>query len=153
MTTQPPPPPSHPPYGNQPGYGQQPPPPPPPTTAPQGFGPPPPQYGHATPPGTAPAPQPPPTGPEFMAVDRHNSIVVDTDGVAFEDHGLSVDFPWPEIRSVHYKASPNGKSLMVAVVLPDGRFYECVVEARPRAQLGEWFGQLAAVLGYYRPMG
>jgi hypothetical protein len=28
-----------------------------------------------------------------------------------------------------------------------------VVEAKPRAQLGEWFAQLAAVLGHYRPMG
>ncbi|MFC8512998.1 hypothetical protein [Streptomyces sp. NPDC057257] len=149
MTTQPPP------YGSQPPYGQQPPPmpasppPPPPATAPptpQGFGPPPPQYAYAP-------PQQPSTGPEFMAVDAHNSIVVDMEGVAFEDHGASADFPWPEIRSVHYKASPNGKSLMMAVVLPDGRFYECVVEAKPRAQLGEWFGQLAAVLGYYRPMG
>ncbi|MER5503821.1 hypothetical protein ABT052_00675 [Streptomyces sp. NPDC002766] len=133
MTTQPPP------YGNQPAYGQQPPPPPqyPPAAAPMGFGP----------------PQPPPEGPEFMAVDVHNSIVVDVTGVAFEDHGAAVEFSWPEIRSVHYKASPNGKGLMMAVVLPNGQFYECVVQAKPRAQLGQWFAQLAAVLGYYRPMG
>ncbi|TQJ74855.1 hypothetical protein [Streptomyces sp. SLBN-31] len=125
MTTQPPP------YGNQP---------------PQGFGPPPPQY--------APTPaQPPAEGPEFMAVDVHNSIVVDVTGVAFEDHGAAVEFSWPEIQSVHYKASPNGKALMMAVVLPNGQFYECVVQAKPRAQLGQWFAQLAAVLGYYRPMG
>lgn len=92
-------------------------------------------------------------GPEFLAVDRHNSVVVDVSGVAFEDHGISVDFPWPEIRSVHYKASPNGKALMVAVIHLDGRFYECTVEARPRERLHQWFGQLAQVLGYYRPMG
>ncbi|MGW2519953.1 hypothetical protein ACWC09_23630 [Streptomyces sp. NPDC001617] len=142
MTTQPPPPP---PYGNQPPYGQQPP--PPPTAAPPGFGPPPPQYATPAP------PQLPAEGPEFMAVDVHNSIVVDIAGIAFEDHGASVEFPWPEIRSVHYKASPNGKALMMAVIHLDGRFYECVVQAKPRAQLGEWFGQLASVLGYYRPMG
>lgn len=88
-----------------------------------------------------------------MAVDRHNSVVVDTSGVAFEDHGLSIDMSWQEISRVHYKASPSGKDLMVAVVLLDGSVYECVVEAKPRARLGEWFTQLAAVLGYYRPMG
>ncbi|MFD5794386.1 hypothetical protein ACFWIO_12760 [Streptomyces diastatochromogenes] len=142
MTTQPPP------YGNQPAYGQQPPPPLPSATPQPGFGPPPPQYAYAP-----ASPQPHVSGPEFMAVDRHNSIVVDTQGVAFEDHGMSVDFPWQEIRSVHYKATPSGKALMVAVVLPDGRFYECVVEAKPRARLGEWFAQLSAVLGYYRPTG
>jgi hypothetical protein len=153
MTTQPPPygnQPAYgqqpPPYGNQPAYGQQPPPPPP--TTPPGFGPPPPQYAHA--PASA---QPTAGGPEFMAVDRHNSIVVDTEGVAFENHGMSADFSWQQIRSVHYQASPSGKALMMAVVLPDGRVYECVVEAKPRAQLGEWFAQLAAVLGHYRPMG
>ncbi|MFE2096702.1 hypothetical protein [Streptomyces sp. PTD9-10] len=141
MTTQPPP------YGNQPPYGGQPPSPLPPATAQPGFGPPPPQYAYP------PTPPPQAGGPEFMAVDRHNSIVVDTQGVAFEDHGMSVEFPWQDIRSVHYKANPSGKALMVAVVLPDGRFYECVVEAKPRARLGEWFAQLSAVLGYYRPAG
>ncbi|ANP55832.1 hypothetical protein J2Z21_007899 [Streptomyces griseochromogenes] len=142
MTTQPPP------YGSQPPYGQQPP--PPPATAPPGFGPPSPHYPNAYAPSP---PQPPAGGPEFMAVDRHNSIVVDTSGVAFEDHGLSIDFSWQEIRSVHFKASPSGKALMMAVVHLDGRVYECVVEAKPRARLGEWFAQLDPVLGYYRPMG
>ncbi|WP_037683418.1 hypothetical protein [Streptomyces griseus] len=127
---------THPPYGHQP--------PPPP-----GFGPPPPQYAYPAPQPTAPAP----SGPEFLAVDRHNSIVVDPSGVAFEDHDVTAEFPWHEIRSVHFKASPNGKALMMAVVHVDGRFYECVVTAKPREQLGQWFAQLAAVLGYYRPMG
>lgn len=142
---------NHPGYGPQPPYGAQPPPyghqpPPPPVSAPQGFGPPPPQYAYAPPQQTA-------TGPEFLAVDRHNSIVVDPTGVTFEVNGFDAEFPWPEIRSVHYKASPSGKALMMAVVHLDGRVYECVVEAKPRERLGEWFGQLAAVLGYYRPMG
>lgn len=134
---------------------------------PQGFGPPPPQYAPAqpqyapAPPQYAPPqhpqppvpPQPAPTGPEFMIVDRHNSIVVDVDGVTFEDHGLTAEFPWQEIRSVHYKASPSGKALMTAVVHIDGRVFECAVTAKPRALLGQWFAHLAAVLGYYRPMG
>ncbi|MFE3035483.1 hypothetical protein ACFXKY_28000 [Streptomyces canus] len=136
MTTPPPP---GPPYGHQP--------PPPPSAPPPGFGPPPPHYGYGYPP-----PPPPPEGPEFMAVDRHNSVVVDSAGVAFEDHGQSAEFPWHEIRSVHYKAGPSGKTLMVAVIHLDGRFYECVVDAKGRDRLGEWFAQLAPVLGYYRPL-
>ncbi|CAM5516516.1 hypothetical protein [Streptomyces viridochromogenes] len=135
-----------------------------------GFGPPPPQYTPhqaPAPPPYAPAqpgygpvppqPQPQPgvpgAGPEFLAVDKRNAVVVDASGVVFEMYGLSVEFRWPEIRSVHYQASPNGKALMVAVIHQDGRFYECVVEAKPRARLQEWFPQLAWVLGHYRPAG
>ncbi|MER7566111.1 hypothetical protein ACGFWE_18680 [Streptomyces sp. NPDC048523] len=117
------------------------------TPPPPGFGPPPPPSAFASPP-----PQEVPAGPEFMAVDRHNSIVVDSAGVAFEDHGRSAEFSWHEIRSVHYKAGPNGKTLMMAVVHLDGRFYECVVDARSRDTLGQWFAQLAPVLGYYQPL-
>ncbi|MFF7890967.1 hypothetical protein ACFZDI_03345 [Streptomyces sp. NPDC007907] len=143
---------------------QQPPPPGP------GFGPPPPQYAPAPPPyapahppyaqppyAQAPPQQAPPqqaaARPDFLAVDKRNAVVVDASGVAFETSGLTVEFRWPEIRSVHYRASPDGKALMVAVVHMDGRFYECVVEARPRTRLQEWFPQLAWVLGHYRPMG
>ncbi|MCX3285305.1 hypothetical protein OR263_00960 [Streptomyces sp. NEAU-H22] len=124
-----------------------------------GFGPPPPQYAPAPP---AYAPQPPyaqaappqqAAGPDFLAVDKRNAVVVDASGVAFETSGHTVEFRWPEIRGVHYRASPDGKALMVAVVHMDGRFYECVVEARPRTRLQEWFPQLAWVLGHYRPMG
>ncbi len=142
-----------------------------------GFGPPPPQYTPhqaPAPPPYAPAPPPyapaqpgygpvppqpqpqpgmPAAGPEFLAVDKRNAVVVDASGVVFEMYGLSVEFRWPEIRSVHYQASPNGKALMVAVIHQDGRFYECVVEAKPRARLQEWFPQLAWVLGHYRPAG
>lgn len=49
--------------------------------------------------------------------------------------------------------STDGKALMVAVVHMDGRFFECVVEAKPRSRLQEWFPQLAWVLGHYRPTG
>ncbi|WP_405588200.1 hypothetical protein [Streptomyces sp. NBC_01092] len=129
---------------------QQPPPPPMP-----GFGPPPPQYAPA-PPAYAPVPPQPapvPAGPEFLAVDKRNAIVVDASGVVFEMSGHTLEFRWPEIHGVHYKASPDGKALMVAVVYPDGRFYECAVEAKPRARLQEWFPQLAWVLGHYRPAG
>ncbi len=100
---------------------------------------------HPAPPGAAPS------GPEFLAVDRHNAVVVDASGVSFENHGMNLDLTWPEIRSVHYKA--HGNLLVVGVVHADGRFYECPVDAKRAERLGEWFGQLAGVLGYYRPMG
>ncbi|MFD5740548.1 hypothetical protein ACFXJM_07125 [Streptomyces massasporeus] len=154
MTQQPPP---------GPGFGPPPPQyaPPPPQHAPA----PPPQapapspyapaqpYAPAPPYAQAPPPQQPAAGPDFLAVDKRNAVVVDASGVAFETSGLTVEFRWPEIRGVHYRASPDGKALMVAVVHVDGRFYECVVEARPRTRLQEWFPQLAWVLGHYRPMG
>ncbi|MFF4587063.1 hypothetical protein [Streptomyces sp. NPDC001388] len=159
MTDQPPPPPAVPPgFGPPPSpYAPGPPPPPPgppsyaPGPAPYAPGPQNPSPGQ--PPYASGPPQPAGPGPEFLAVDKHNSVVVDVSGVAFEMYDITVEFPWPEIRSVHYKASPNGKALMVAVVHLDGRVYECVVNARPREVLQGWFAQLAWVLGYYRPMG
>ncbi|MFF3907669.1 hypothetical protein ACFYZJ_17075 [Streptomyces sp. NPDC001848] len=94
-----------------------------------------------------------PPGPDFLAADRHNSVVVDASGVAFEMRGLTADFPWPVVRSVHYRSGPDEKVLMVAVVHVDGRVFECVVDAKRREKLQEWFAELAAVLGHYRPMG
>ncbi|WP_314221254.1 hypothetical protein [Streptomyces zaehneri] len=131
----------------------------PPSPPPPGFGPPPPPYAPQHPqhpphyaPQYAPQAEPPP-GPEFLAVDKHNSVVVDAAGVAFETYDITVEFPWPEVRSVHYRASPNGKALMVAVVHVDGRVYECVVTAKPRERLQGWFAQLSWTLGHYRPAG
>jgi hypothetical protein len=96
---------------------------------------------------------PGPQGPEFLAVDRHNSIVIDASGISFEDHGASIDFPWPEIRTVNYRPNSNGKGLVVSVAHMDGRLYDCVVDAKKRERLHEWFLHLRAVLGHYRPMG
>ncbi|MGW1269920.1 hypothetical protein [Streptomyces sp. NPDC002491] len=76
----------------------QPPPPPPPSTPP-GFGPPPPQY----------APQQP-AGPDFTAVDKHNAVVVDAAGVAFEMYDIQKAPPEPRCaRSGH--ASQQGRML------------------------------------------
>ncbi|SNX63703.1 hypothetical protein SAMN06272735_5514 [Streptomyces sp. TLI_55] len=117
---------------------------PPPYNPPPGaFGPPPPQY--------APQP-PPPAAPEFLAVDRHNSVVVDMSGITFEIRDAEAEFSWPEIHTVHYKATPNGKALVVAVVLHNGQLYECQVEAKPKERLREWFAGLQAILGYYKPL-
>ncbi|MFG2572608.1 hypothetical protein [Streptomyces sp. NPDC048481] len=152
MTDQPPPPPSVP-----PGFGPPPPQYAPGATGPQAFPPQPvpPQYAQPqyAQPQFAPQPGPPEPGPEFLAVDKNNSVVVDASGVAFEMYDITVDFPWPEIRSVHHKPSPDGKALMVAVVHLDGRVYECVVRAKPRERLQAWLTRLSWVLGHYRPAG
>ncbi len=138
---------------HQPEHGDQPTPPPPqPPSAPPGFGPPPQMYGQPAQP-YAPPPAPMPAGPEFLAVDRHNSIVVDAAGVAFEDHGRGIEFPWPQVRSVHYRPNNDGKGLVMGVVHVDGRFYECVVDAKGRDRMNEWIAQLLPVLQYYRPLG
>ncbi|WP_258053311.1 hypothetical protein [Streptomyces sp. Ru72] len=79
--------------------------------------------------------------------------MVDASGVAFEMRGVTADFPWPVVRSVHYRSGPDEKVLMVAVVHVDGRVFECGVDAKRRERLREWFAELAAVLGHYRPMG
>ncbi|NDZ79194.1 hypothetical protein G3I19_11840 [Streptomyces sp. SID10853] len=84
-----------------------------------------------------------------MAADRRNAVVVDSQGVSFELDGRTADFGWSQIRSVPYKGSFGGTTLMVAVVLADGAFYECAVEARSGAALQQWFAELAPVLGYY----
>ncbi|GGL76813.1 hypothetical protein GCM10010129_20750 [Streptomyces fumigatiscleroticus] len=86
-------------------------------------------------------------------MDRHNSIVVDASGVCFEDRGRTAEFPWSCVRSVHYRPNSTGKGLVMGVVHVDGRFYECVVDAKRRDRLHEWFTQLIPVLRYYRPMG
>ncbi|MFH8934672.1 hypothetical protein [Streptomyces griseosporeus] len=140
------------------------------TQPPQGFGPAVPQYGqqygvqhgqqygvqngqqHGFPPPPPPHP-PTPQGPEFVAVDTRNAIAVDAEGVTLDMNGVQAEFPWPEVRSVHYRASPNGKALMLGVIHLDGHFYEAVVDARPKARLTEWFAQLAWVLRHYRPTG
>ncbi|GAA2242604.1 hypothetical protein GCM10010145_06050 [Streptomyces ruber] len=139
----------------QPGPGDQPP------VAPPGFGPPPQMYGappapQYAPPPYAPPPVPPappvPQGPEFLAVDRHNSIVVDAAGVAFEDHGRGIEFSWHQVRSIHYRPGDDGRSLVMGVVHVDGPFYECVVDAKGRDRMNEWIGRLLPVLQFYRPL-
>lgn len=79
-------------------------------------------------------PHPAPAGPEFLAVDRRNAVVVDASGVSFENHGMNLDLTWPEIRGVHYKA--NGNVLVVGVAHVDGRFFECAVDAKRGDRLG-----------------
>ncbi|AQU66791.1 hypothetical protein [Streptomyces niveus] len=90
----------------------------------------------------------PPANPEFLAADSRSGIVVDETGVTFDFEGQSAEFPWSDIQSVHSKPG-SGHRLMVAVVLPGGKFYECVVKARNRVTLEQWFRDLGYVLHVY----
>ncbi|MFD5894338.1 hypothetical protein [Streptomyces sp. NPDC060366] len=90
----------------------------------------------------------PHANPEFLAADSTSGIVVDETGVTFDFEGQSAEFPWSDIQSVHSKPG-GGHRLMVAVVLPGGKFYECVVKARNRVTLEQWFRDLGHVLHVY----
>ncbi|MFD4716979.1 hypothetical protein ACFWOY_09350 [Streptomyces sp. NPDC058423] len=142
------------PYGPpQPGgYG-------PPPTPPGGYGAPPPYpgaYGQPQPyPYGQPAPPQPYDGPanaedpEFIAHDRTNSVVVDASGVALEIQGHTMEFPWAQIRTVHYAPAPHGTVLMVAVAHAGGLLYECRITARRKALLQEWLEEVAPVVHFY----
>ncbi|MEV8363243.1 hypothetical protein [Streptomyces niveus] len=101
------------------------------------------------PPAYAPSYPPPHHNPEFLAADSRSGIVVDENGVTFDFEGQSAEFPWSEIQSIHSKPGAGGHRLMVAVVLPGGKFYECGVKARNSVTLNQWFRDLGHVLGVY----
>ncbi|MGW2562449.1 hypothetical protein ACWCXB_25000 [Streptomyces sp. NPDC001514] len=132
-----------------PGFG-------PPIPVPPSYGPPPPHQPAYGPPGAPQAPHSPhqpqpllPAGPEFVAHDRHNSVIVDPTGVALEIQGHTLEFPWAAISTVHFAPAPFGTVLMVAVALPGGMLYECRVVARRKAQLQQWLAELGPVLQHY----
>ncbi|WP_156723337.1 hypothetical protein [Streptomyces apocyni] len=123
-----------------------------------GFGPPPPGFTPPPPPSyvpdaQAPAPYLPDLGagpapfPDFLASDRHSAVVIDEDGARLEQRGLSIDFTWAEIRTIHYTGQFGW--LLVGVMHTDGRFYECRVRATRQDQLHEWLTEIAPVIGYY----
>jgi hypothetical protein len=88
-------------------------------------------------------------GPEFVAHDRRNSVIVDPAGVSLEVGGRTLDFPWAGIAAVHAAPGPHGHILMVAVRHPGGMLYECRIDARRRARLHQWLAELGPVLGHY----
>ncbi|MGW8568751.1 hypothetical protein [Streptomyces niveus] len=109
----------------------------------------PPAYAPPQPPAYAPSYPPPDHNPEFLAADSRSGIVIDENGVTFDFEGQSAEFPWSEIQSIHSKPGVGGHRLMVAVVLPGGKFYECSVKARNSVTLNHWFRDLGHVLSVY----
>ncbi|WP_353944862.1 hypothetical protein ABII15_26950 [Streptomyces sp. HUAS MG91] len=122
-----------------------------------GFGPPLPSFvppPPAHPPAFPPPPSVPPAagpgtvqGPEFIAADEHNGLVVDADGVHFEQGPHAVDLPWAYVRTVRFQPVPDG--LYVTAVMTDGPVYECRVRARRRSLATQWSTDLAGVLHHY----
>lgn len=109
---------------------------------PGGFGPPPAYGPQVTPYGTPP-------GPDFLAADKTCAVVIDPAGVSFEANGQTLDFGWRDVANIQFRPSPVGHRLMVAVVVPDGRFFECVVNARKAPILQQWLAEIAYVTGVY----
>ncbi|WP_420035660.1 hypothetical protein ACN2WE_28235 [Streptomyces sp. cg28] len=120
------------------GFGPPPSVPPPPAHPPV-FPPPP-----SVPPAAGPGPAP---GPEFIAADDHNGLVVDSDGVHFEQGPHGIDLPWAYVRTVRFQPVPDG--LYVTAVMTDGPVYECRVRARRRSLATQWSTDLAGVLHHY----
>ncbi|MGD6754585.1 hypothetical protein [Streptomyces sp. BH105] len=128
-----------------------------------GFGGPPPPFAPAPPPHPPVAPPPPshaptppappagppagPAGPEFVAADQHNGMVVDVDGLHFEQGPHAIDLPWSHVRTANFQPLPSG--VFVTASMSDGAVYTCQVQARKKAQAAEWCSQLGAVLHYY----
>ncbi|MCQ4206722.1 hypothetical protein [Streptomyces longispororuber] len=118
-----------------PGYGHQ-------GGAPGGFGAPPPMFQPVPVPVASPG-----TGPEFVAADQYNGLVVDADGVHLEQGPHAIDLPWARLRTVQFQPLDAGVS--VTAVTVDGPVYTCAVRARRRSQARTWCAELPPVLAHY----
>jgi hypothetical protein len=63
--------------------------------------------------------------------------------------GAAWDFEWAEFA--HVGRVRRGHPLTVVVRLWDGGVYDCELNARRQARLGEWLSRLDHVLGRYAP--
>ncbi|MFI2199875.1 serine/threonine-protein kinase [Streptomyces sp. NPDC020192] len=150
-----------------PAYSPAPPVPPAPATPPRLTPPP------AAPPQPAPYPAQPPTPPAALPVppatppqvsygfgppvayaapeaeltDGESRVVVNATGIVLEVAGVAADFEWAEIAFAG--RSRHGHHLRVTVRLWDGGVYDCELNARRSARLGEWVARLDPVLARY----
>ncbi|WP_143041350.1 hypothetical protein [Streptomyces indicus] len=112
-----------------------------------GFGPPPGDF--PPPPAYAPqVPQPVPAGPEFVAFDKNNALVIDPEGVSFDIGGQVADFPWQQLTQLHYTA--QGVYLRVGITHAAGWFQECVIHAKKQQKLIQWLTELGPVAAHYQ---
>ncbi|MBO1336367.1 hypothetical protein [Streptomyces sp. VRA16 Mangrove soil] len=82
-----------------------------------------------------------------MAADEYNGLVVDGEGVHFEQGPHAIDLPWTHVRTVHFQPLPSG--VFVTAAMTDGAVYTCQVRARRKAQASAWCGELGGVLQHY----
>lgn len=121
-------------------------PPAPPVLPPPSLGPSPYAPGAAIPPMGAGA------GPDFLAMDRRNAVVLDSEGMSLGSDGSTVTFPWPAIDVAWCEQGPGrGHVLVVALALHDGTVHSCEVTTRDPAELAAWIGQFNATLAYWSP--
>ncbi|MEU9477803.1 serine/threonine-protein kinase [Streptomyces sp. NPDC048191] len=85
--------------------------------------------------------------PEVELADGESRVVVHAGGVVLEVAGAAADFEWAEIA--HISRARRGHHLTVVVRLWDGGVYDCELNARRSARLGEWLTRLDLVLGRY----
>ncbi|MBT2365065.1 hypothetical protein J7E88_06970 [Streptomyces sp. ISL-10] len=86
-------------------------------------------------------------GPEFIAADAHNAVLVDAHGISFDQGPHHAEFAWHEVGGVHHAVI--GLCLVVTVVHRTGMRYECRVGVRRTSRLREWCARLEPVLGHY----
>jgi serine/threonine protein kinase len=152
QTPAPAPPPAPAPSTAQPAPASPPPPPPLPSV--------PPPYPPALPPlppspyapGAAIPPMGAGAGPEFLAMDRRNAVVLDGQGMSIGADGSTVSFPWPAIDVAWCEKAPGrGHVLAVALALHDGTVHSCEVTTRDPAELAAWISQFNATLEFWSP--
>ncbi|MFF8842677.1 hypothetical protein ACF08N_08060 [Streptomyces sp. NPDC015127] len=88
-----------------------------------------------------------PAGPEFIATDAHNAVLVDAHGISFDQGPHHAEFAWHEVAGVHHAVV--GLCLVVTVVHSNGMRLECRVGVRRKSRLREWCARLDPVLGHY----
>lgn len=94
------------------------------------------------------APQPAAAGPEFVAFDKSNALVIDGAGISFDLGGQVADFPWEQVTQLHYTA--QGTLLRVGITHSAGWFHECVVNAKKQQKMIQWLTELGPVAAYYQ---
>ncbi|MEV6111517.1 serine/threonine-protein kinase [Streptomyces sp. NPDC052109] len=87
--------------------------------------------------------------PEVELADGDARAVVNATGIVLEVADAAADFEWAEIA--HVGRVRRGHHLTVVVRLWDGGVYDCELNARRSARLGEWLARLDHVLGLYAP--
>ncbi|MGV4984729.1 serine/threonine-protein kinase [Streptomyces sp. NRAIS4] len=85
--------------------------------------------------------------PEVELTDGEARVIVNATGVVLQVAGAAADFEWAEIA--HIGRTRRGHHLTVTVRLWDGGVYDCELNARRSARLGEWLARLDHVLGRY----
>ncbi|MFB8174697.1 serine/threonine-protein kinase [Streptomyces sp. NPDC055966] len=85
--------------------------------------------------------------PVAELTDGDSRVVVNATGIVLEVGGAAADFAWAEIAGAW--RTWRGHHLTVAVRLWDGGVYDCELNARRSARLGEWLARLDPVLGRY----